>query len=270
MTATLLISTYNRPEALDVVLQSVARQIPLPDEIVIADDGSGEETKKLIKRWQESDKLPVKIKHIWQEDRGFRKSKILNKALAASVGDYIIQIDGDTYIHPKFMKDHLEMARPGTFIKGSRVSLDQELTEKICRTGKLTFPSFLSAHIIRHREKAFRNKFLRNKFEYFNPHDLSALGCNMAYMRQDAIDINGYDEEFEGWGHEDTDFSMRLALNGVMKRNLRYSALVYHLWHPQRGDGKENAILRDNQQKRGNTKARLGMDQYMGSPGDNA
>lgn len=264
MTSSLIISTYNRPDALDVVLRSVERQTMMPDEIIIADDGSGPETAELVKKWSESGRLKVPLKHVWQEDEGFRLATIRNKAMAAAISDYIIQIDGDAFMHPRFMEDHIKAARPGTFIKGSRVMLDAPLTEKICSTRQLLYPSLLSPHIEQYRLKAFRSALLRNLFENFNPADLSALGCNMAFWRDDAIGVNGYDEEFKGWGHEDTDFTMRLHRNGVKKRNLRYAALIYHLRHPQAGDGTRNAELRDEQLRRGNTRARIGIDQYLG------
>ena len=110
MTVSLIISTYNRPDALDVVLLSVSKQTVLPDEIIIADDGSTEATANVISKWNDSSLLPLKIKHIWQDDDGFRLAMIRNKAIAASESDYIIQIDGDAFIHPRFIQDHLKAA----------------------------------------------------------------------------------------------------------------------------------------------------------------
>ena len=263
MTVSLIISTYNRPDALDVVLLSVSKQTVLPDEIIIADDGSTEATANVISKWNDSSLLPLKIKHIWQDDDGFRLAMIRNKAIAASESDYIIQIDGDAFIHPRFIQDHLKAAKKGTFVKGSRIMLDTSISEKICCSGRYHFPSLFSKHIEQYREKAFRCAPLRRLFKSFNPNDLSALGCNMAFWKEDAINVNGYDEEFTGWGHEDTDFTMRLNRNGVKKQNLRYAALIYHLWHPQAGDGKKNAVLRDQQEKRGNAKALRGISQYL-------
>ena len=263
MTTSLIISTYNRPDALDVVLESVCRQTRMPDEIIIADDGSREETVQLIKRWQQSGRLGVPLRHVWHPDEDFRLAMIRNKAIAAASGDYIIQIDGDAFIHPRFVDDHIRMARPNSFIKGTRIMLDKELSQKICETKRFSYPSIFSPHIIQYRVKAFRNPILRNFFEEFHPTDLSALGCNMAFWKKDAIGVNGYDEEFVGWGHEDTDFTMRLNRNGVKKRNIRYAALIYHLWHPQAGDGSVNAMLRDRQAQRGNARAQKGIDQYL-------
>lgn len=263
MTTSLIISTYNRPDALDVVIGSVCGQTEMPDEIIIADDGSGEETAAVVEKWNRSGRLPVKLRHVWQEDKGFRLAMIRNRAIAASVCDYIIQIDGDAFIHPRFVEDHRRMARKKTFLKGTRIMLDRKLSEEICATGQTVFPGLLGSHIEQYRVKNLRNRFLRDLFENFKPEDLSALGCNMSFWREDAIGVNGYDEAFEGWGHEDTDFTIRLSHNGVKKRNIRYSALIYHLWHRQAGDGSVNALLRDERRERGDFWAEKGIDRYL-------
>lgn len=113
MKTALLVSTYNWPEALDLIFRSLLKQKELPDEVLIADDGSGEATKKLIADFKAGSTLAVK--HVWQEDHGYHKSKILNKAIAASEADYIIQIDGDCLMHPHFIHDHKANAEATTF-----------------------------------------------------------------------------------------------------------------------------------------------------------
>ncbi|MGZ8538331.1 MAG: glycosyltransferase, partial [Flavisolibacter sp.] len=127
-TCSLLISTYNWPEALRLCLMSVKEQVVLPDEVIIADDGSTEATSNLIKEFSKD--FPVEIKHIWHTDEGFRLSSIRNKGIAAAAGDYIIQIDGDLILHSHFVADHLQLRKPGHFITGSRVLLSQSSTEK--------------------------------------------------------------------------------------------------------------------------------------------
>ena len=114
MKTTLLITTYNWPKALELVLYSVLHQHVMPDEVVIADDGSTEETKKLIDRY--ADKMPVPVIWVWQEDKGFRRTSILNKAIAKATGDYIIQVDGDVVLSSHFVEDHIEMAQKGCFV----------------------------------------------------------------------------------------------------------------------------------------------------------
>ena len=121
MKTALLVSTYNWPDALHVVLKSLKNQTVSPQEVLIADDGSREETKNLIHRYQIE--LTFELKHIWQEDKGFRKSAILNKAVAATDADYIIQIDGDCIMHPHFIEDHLAAAKREVYLFGSRVNI---------------------------------------------------------------------------------------------------------------------------------------------------
>lgn len=116
MKVTLLIITYNWPEALRMVLESAMHQSKMPDEIVIGDDGSTAETKQLIDSYAKSS--PVPVVHVWQEDKGFRRTVILNKAIAKATGDYIIQVDGDVILDSHFVADHLEVAQEGCFVCG--------------------------------------------------------------------------------------------------------------------------------------------------------
>lgn len=118
MTVSLIISTYNFPKALDICLQSVLQQSVLPDEVLIADDGSREETKKVVEKFQKQ--LPVPMIHVWHEDNGFRLTVIRNKAIAKASKDYIIQIDGDIILNRHFIKDHKRFARKNSFVSGSR------------------------------------------------------------------------------------------------------------------------------------------------------
>ena len=120
----LIISTYNWPEALDLCLQSSLHQVIPPDEILIADDGSDERTAKLVAQY--ADTAPIPIIHVWHEDNGFRLGSIRNKAIARASGDYIIQIDGDVILPPRFIQDHLSVAHPRRFVSGSRVLLGAE------------------------------------------------------------------------------------------------------------------------------------------------
>src|SRR5690606_36898742 len=117
----LLISTYNWPEALELVFNSLSAQTQMPDEILVADDGSGKETTNLIENFRVETNIP--LKHIWHEDEGFRRTFILNKAIAASESDYIIQIDGDCIMHKNFVEDHIKSTSENTFLFGSRVNI---------------------------------------------------------------------------------------------------------------------------------------------------
>lgn len=264
MKTALIITTYNRPDALDVVLDSVRHQTIFPDEILIADDGSGKETADLIAEWKNDSEIGKLIRHIWQPDDGFRPGAIRNKAIAASNSEYIIQIDGDMMLHSKFIEDHLKVARPGYVVNGSRVRLTPELTEKICATHRMKRLGPFSKGILKDRFKAIRNHWISSLFlDNFKPHRYFTIGCNMAFWRDDAITVNGFDETFKGWGHEDSDFTFRLSRIGIKKCDLRYAAVQFHLYHKQRGDGADNLIALRKRNAEGIIKAIKGIDQYL-------
>lgn len=225
--ATLIISTYNRPPVLALCLESILRQSILPNEVIIGDDGSKEETRAVIEKYQ--DQFPVPLIHIWQEDKGFRVAKARNKCIATAKYEYIIQIDGDLILHPDFIKDHLLFAKQGYYIKGGRVNISLKLTEKLCSSLTYFKPDFFTRGISR-RANSIRciplARFLANKRK-----TRPGLGCNMSYWKEDAIAINGYDEFFIGWGGEDYDFAMRLKHLGKHKLSLKFAAIGFHLWH---------------------------------------
>lgn len=231
MRISLIISTYNNARRLDLCLQSVARQKVMPDEIVIADDGSSDDTANVIDEWRK--RISVPLIHVWQEDNGFRLAAARNKAMATATGDYLVQIDGDILLSPSFIADHRRLARKGSYCKGTRVRLDRERTDKIMATG--TAPSFhwwSSGQI--NRGKAFRILPLAYLFAAFFKKDrATAKGCNMSFWRDDIVRVNGYDETFEGWGREDDDLAHRLFRSGVKMRELRFAALCRHLWHEE-------------------------------------
>ena len=129
ISTSLIISTYNRSDALELCVKSVLRQSLLPDEIIIADDGSKEETGELIHQLATTSVVP--IIHVWHEDLGFRLATIRNKAIVKATKEYIIQIDGDIVLHKDFVKDHVRFAQKGSFVTGSRVLIREALTKKM-------------------------------------------------------------------------------------------------------------------------------------------
>lgn len=230
MRTALIISTYNWPDALKVVLESIGAQSVLPDQVFIADDGSGEVTKDLIREFTE--KSSCRITHVWQEDSGFRKSAILNKAVAAARADYIIQIDGDCIMHPDFIKDHLEQKLGNTFLYGSRVNIKPSFVEKVL---KMETPNFsLFSKEIKNKSRNLRIPQLQNLYTPKSTFSKKTRGCNLSYWRNDFIAVNGYDEAMEGWGREDSEFVLRLLNNGVEGKRLRYGGIVYHIYHPEK------------------------------------
>lgn len=223
----LLISTYNWPQALELVLLAILAQTRMPDEVVIADDGSNEKTKNLIEKYKM--KFSVPLKHIWHEDKGFRKSLILNKAVKQIDSEYIIEIDGDIIIHSKFINDHLKAATPGYFIQGSRIMITEKKSKEILTTRLPTLSAF-SAGII-NRFNAFRIPILSKAFFLYPSNPFHIKGCNLAFWKSDFIKINGYYNGFEGWGAEDYEFGARLLHAGVKRKTLKMAALAYHISH---------------------------------------
>jgi glycosyltransferase involved in cell wall biosynthesis len=248
--ASMIVSTYNRPAALSLCLQSIAKQTVLPSEVVIGDDGSGEETRALIEQMKRD--FPVPLVHVWQEDKGFRLAMCRNRAVACSRGEYIIEIDGDLILHRRFTEDHLSFARPGCFLKGGRVNLDRKLTDQLCQSRILPRIHVLTSGLIR-RTNAIHclplSRWLAPRYQK----DRIALGCNMSFWKEDYIAVNGYDEFFEGWGGEDYDFARRLMNRGTEKLHLKFSGIAYHLWHADlymQNRGKNFDYLRQRWQEK--------------------
>lgn len=239
MLISLLISTYNWEEALELCLYSALIQTVKPCEILIADDGSRDKTRNLIEKIQE--KTPIPIIHVWHEDKGFRLSTIRNKAIKQAKGDYIIQIDGDIILSKFFISDHVELAKKGFFVCGSRVLLGKRYSTRILR-GLEEHPTYFKQNIASILN-AFRSRILRRFLSdrYANHRMNSIRGCNMAFWREDAFRVNGYNEELEMWGQEDVEFAYRLLYAGVQKRQLKMGGVQFHLFHRQ--SSKENLAL---------------------------
>lgn len=240
MKTALLLSTYNWTDALSLVLESVLAQTKLPDEILIADDGSTSETKKIIDDFSLKIKIPVK--HFWQEDKGFRKSKILNKAVAASNSDYIIQADGDCILHKNFIEDHINNVEKNTYLYGSRVNILPEFVDTIFKEKIISF-NFFSKEI-KNKTRTLRIPFLAKMYKSHQGISKKFRGCNVSYWRKDFIEINGYNEDFEGWGREDSDMAIRLGNKGVLAKRLRYGGIVFHIYHKEKS--KDNLELNDS------------------------
>lgn|SRR5688572_30554972 len=223
----ILISTYNWPRALELIFESILQQTQLPDEILIADDGSGLETEMLISKYTKIFNMPVK--HAWHEDQGFRKGIILNKAVKLSTSDYIIEIDGDILLHPRFIEDHVRNAQRGHFVQGARTMIGEDATVRILQTGNANLGFFSRG--IKNRFNAVRLPGLSSLIKA-NPYSSDNIkACNLAFWREDFITINGYNNLFFGWGSEDCEFAARLINAGVLKRRLKLAAICFHLHH---------------------------------------
>jgi glycosyltransferase involved in cell wall biosynthesis len=243
-----LLATYNWPQALKLCLESLSTQTDLNFEIIIADDGSTSETKDLILATQIS--FPVKIRHLWQEDQGFRKTRILNQAIEAADGEYLVFLDGDCIVQPDFIAQHRSLSQKNQLVTGSRILLNNELSKKLLAWRHWDFKKF-SGKLLSYRLSSGINKYwpLRIKLgdgawrNYKTFVWRRIKGCNMACWKADALAIGGFDESMTGWGHEDADFVFRLQNRGLIRKSGSWSTEVLHLYHRtnDQSNAEENA-----------------------------
>lgn len=235
----IIITTYNRPDALDACLKSLGAQSDQNFEILIADDGSDALTRNTIHRHNTDRSLERAVKHVYQDNHGFRAGTIRNKAVACCTGDYIIFIDGDCLAFPDFIAMHRKLAEPRYFVPGNRILISQEYTRKILEENIRLYGKSLSF---------FLGLFLTRKINHFASLFRLPLGflrrtrkttwkkaktCNLALWRRDFTAVNGFDESFEGWGYEDSDLIIRLIHSGIYRKIGRHAVPVLHLWHPE-------------------------------------
>lgn len=226
---TLVTPTYNWPEALELLLLSIKKQSYLPNEVIIADDGSKKETKNLIHKFQKD--FPVPLHHVWHEDNKNQKPAIMNKAIAASKYDYIIEIDGDIIMHKDFVKDHLNMAKKNVFLYGSRVNIQKSYLKDLFRKKQTSF-NFLSKGI-KKRGRTLRIPFLSSLYNEETIRSSKLRGCNMSFWKADFIKVNGFNEKLVGWGIDDSEMIQRLLNIGVKGKRLKFRGLVYHIFHEE-------------------------------------
>lgn len=265
MKTSLIITTYNWPEALDLVLASVTRQSRLPDEVIVADDGSRDATRELLDCTARE--YPVPLRHGWQPDEGFRAARSRNRAIAAARGDYIVMIDGDMVLHPQFIADHIRHAEPGGYVQGSRVLTSPDFRDRVLADATIR-PGFFTPGIARRRH-TLRSPLLalwylqmasRRRTE---PHAIKT--CNQGWWRDDLLRLNGFDERMVGWGREDEELAWRAHHAGLACRQLRFSALAFHLHHTERhqdGASANDGYLAETRAARG-VHCVLGIDQHL-------
>lgn len=244
-TVSVIVTTYNRPDALEAVVRSLFEQDHQPLELIVADDGSGPETAAMVERLR--GEAPFPLKHVWQEDKGFRPARARNLAGLAAEGDYLIFTDGDCLVRPDFVRRHLDLAEPGWFVAGKRSYLSEGLTRRILdhkqpahRWGTLRWlgqavlarcnrgPQFIALPLSETRRK--------NKPDQWE----KVQTCNLGVWRADMQAVDGFDERYEGHGLEDSDFVFRLIRAGIKRKAGDHAALVLHLWHPRQTSGSGN------------------------------
>ena len=248
-TLSVVITTYNRPDALTAVVEACFAQSDNNFEIIIADDGSTANTRDCIARL--AARAPVPLRHVWQPDDGFRAAMARNRGTLAATGNYIIFLDGDCVPQRDFIRRHRALAQPGFLVSGSRILLGQAFSARVLGEGiDLQDMSLLDK--LRLRAQGALNKAApllvklpdigrqRRAFSFRR-----IKGCNMAFWRSDLDRINGFDESFKGWGHEDADVVVRLFHAGVLRKDGAYATEVFHLWHreAQRDQATSNKQL---------------------------
>lgn len=237
MQISIIIKTYNWPESLSLVLKSLDTQkTNIKFEVIIADDGSDARTLDLINNLKTNLNYP--LKHVWHEDRGFRASKILNKAITQARGEFCIFTDGDCICPKNFVQKHAKLAEKKFFTSGSRILLSEKYSKKITQQNDC-FKGFSLLNMIKLRFTKNCNRILpifplpiKPPRKLFPNKWKNSKSCNLGVWREDLLKVNGFDESYEGWGHEDSDLIIRLINSGVKRKSGKFEATVIHLGHP--------------------------------------
>ena len=228
ITLALIINTFNQPDYLNRVLQAVSRQSTLPDEVLLADDGSADETKAVFDQWRVAQKF--RCEHAWQEHQGFRRTRVLNQAIALAHSEYLVFLDGDTIPHPRFVADHRALTGESQFVQGHRALVGEKAAAWF---GENNFSADRRRALLQNQISGLKNSFRWPfAFRKINHRLRGIRGCNLAIWRSDLVRVNGYNEAFVGWGREDSELAVRLKNSGVRRLDVRGRALCYHLWHP--------------------------------------
>jgi len=244
MKCSLIICTYNWPEALSLVLSSVVTQSVLPNEVIIADDGSSDSTAVIVKKL--ANQIPVPVIHSWQEDLGCRIPHSRNRAIAKSKYDYIIMVDGDTVLHKDFIKDHKRVARKGVYIQGSRALLQEEFTQNLIKENLFRVPPYFSKHS-KNNFNLIRLPLASLLISFFKSKNIKRIrGCNFSIFKKDIIKVNGFNEEITTWGREDSEFVQRLFNSGIYKQQIKFSGIQYHLFHNERVTNSQEYAVSNN------------------------
>ncbi|MGB9401706.1 MAG: glycosyltransferase family 2 protein [Pseudolabrys sp.] len=233
----IIVTTYNREDALDAVLRSLERQSDGAFEVIVADDGSAAATGELIDRWKR--KVRRRLEHVWHSDQGFRAAEIRNRAIMAARGTYCIFLDGDCIARPDFVATHRHLAERGWFVTGNRVLLSRELTAKVLqenlRPENWTFVRWLAERWRSgvNRLSALLDMPLGPLRRIRQGMWQGARSCNLAVWRSDLDRVDGFDADYSGWGKEDSDIIVRLLHAGVRRKDGLFATGVIHLWHTE-------------------------------------
>ena len=269
MTTAVIVTTYNRPDALAAVLDGYLAQDDAGFEVLVADDGSTHETRDLVTTYAARATFP--LRHVWQEDRGFRAAAARNRALAETTAEYIIFTDGDCIPRRDFVARHRALAAPGCFLAGNRVLLSERFTREAL-TNHLPLHEWSMPRWLAARLTGDINRWLplvmRGDGEWRTRTPQRWQGvktCNLSAWRPDLVRVNGLDESYSGWGLEDSDLVIRLLHAGIRHKSARFAAPVLHLWHRENDRGRlpENQRRLDELLASDRIEAALGLNQYV-------
>jgi glycosyltransferase involved in cell wall biosynthesis len=267
----IIVTTYERSDALAAVLHSLSAQTDRNFEVVIADDGSGPKTAALIESWKP--RIGVPLSHVWHEDRGFRAAEIRNRAILASRGGYCVFLDGDCIAQRDFVAAHRKLAEFGWFVTGNRALLSKRLTETVLRRG-LHPEEWALADWLGHRSTGGVNRLAPVLHLPLGPLRKvrakawqGARSCNLAVWRTDIDKVDGFDAAFSGWGREDSDLLVRLLHAGLRRKDGTLATGVLHLWHPEadrsdlpKNDERLNAVIQSRRVRAEQGLSALGSD----------
>lgn len=270
MKTTVIVTTYNRPDALREVIRGFTNQEDLRFDLIVADDGSEDETGSMLKSM--ADSLPFSLKHVWHEDLGFRAAAIRNKAIVQSNADYLIFTDGDCIPQKNFVKNHKKLAERGWVLSGNRILMSKVMTNELLRE-RLDWSGWGASNFV--------INYLRRRINRLLPLvDLSAIEsfrklqakkwrgvktCNLSVWKSDIVAVNGFEESYQGWGLEDSDLVVRLIKKGLCVKSARFATPVLHLWHEEndRSQLTENQRLLDAVIASDIHKAKIGLDNHQ-------
>ena len=240
-----VITTYNRPDALEAVVRACFMQDDKNFEIIIADDGSTANTSACIQALTVD--APVPLRHVWQPDAGFRAAMARNRGTLAAKGEYIVFLDGDCIPQRDFISRHRALSQPGYLVSGSRILLSRSLTRRVLEQGVDVVDAGLSTRL-GWRMFGDMNKVLQLTLRWPDLGRSSRKfswrrikSCNLGVWRSDLERVNGFDESFTGWGHEDSDLVVRLFHAGVMRKDGAFATEVFHLWHREAQRDQESS-----------------------------
>lgn len=269
MRIAVIVTTYNRPDALAAVLEGYLAQTNREFEVVVADDGSTPDTAQVVQQYQA--RATFSIRHVWQEDDGFRAAAIRNRALALTEADYIIFTDGDCIPPADFVAQQRKLSEPGCFLSGNRLLLSQKFTQQVLGE-KIPVHGWGLGNWLRARLRGDITRLLPllrlpnlSWLRKISPRRWQgAKTCNLSAFRIDLMRVNGLDESYTGWGLEDSDLVVRLIRAGVISKSARFSAPVLHLWHKEndRSHLEENRRRLQEVLSATHIRALKGVDQY--------